>query len=227
MQIVFKLIGLTHWGQVTHICVSKLTIIGSDNGLSPDRRQAIMWTNAWLLFIWPLGTNFSEILIEILTFSFKKMRLKVSSAKLWPFCLGLNELIVFQIMVGNHQWIFYWTTRFPRLGRYDQNQTVLKTSITSANNKFRRKLRDYVSRVGKRWWANTWTDVHHSYVFKILRKLASNGTGNEFLVSKWESLMQRWLSSVTYVCFALAYLTISVFKHVHPFSARYLQMVTI
>ena len=23
---------LTHWGQVTHICVSKLTIIGSDNG---------------------------------------------------------------------------------------------------------------------------------------------------------------------------------------------------
>ena len=33
---------LTHWGRVTHICVSKLTIIGSDNGLSPDRRQAII-----------------------------------------------------------------------------------------------------------------------------------------------------------------------------------------
>ena len=27
---------LTHWGRVTHLCVSKLTIIGSDNGLSPD-----------------------------------------------------------------------------------------------------------------------------------------------------------------------------------------------
>ena len=39
---------LTHWGRVTHICVSKLTIIGSDNGLSPDRRQAIIWTNAEL-----------------------------------------------------------------------------------------------------------------------------------------------------------------------------------
>ena len=36
---------LTHWGQVTHICVSKLTIIGSDNGLSPGQRQAIIWTN--------------------------------------------------------------------------------------------------------------------------------------------------------------------------------------
>ena len=83
---------LTHWGRVTHICVSKLTIIGSDNGLSPDRRQAIIWTNAGLLLIGPLGTNFSEILIEILTFSFKKMRLKVSSAKRRPFCLGLNVL---------------------------------------------------------------------------------------------------------------------------------------
>ena len=62
---------LTHWGRVTHICVSKLTIIGSDNGLSPDRRQAIIWTNAGLLFIRSLGTNFSETLIEILTFSFK------------------------------------------------------------------------------------------------------------------------------------------------------------
>ena len=85
---------LTRWGRVTHICVSKLTIIGSDNGLSPDRRQAIIWTNAGLLLIGPLGTNFSEILINILTFSFKKMRLKVSSAKRRPFCVGLNVLKV-------------------------------------------------------------------------------------------------------------------------------------
>ena len=85
---------LTHWGRVTHICVSKHTIIGSDNGLSPDRRQAIIWTNAGLVLIGPLGTNFSEILNEILTFSFKKMRLKVSSAKRRPFCLGLNVLLV-------------------------------------------------------------------------------------------------------------------------------------
>ena len=77
-------------------CVSKLTIIGSDNGLSPDRRQAIIWTNDGLLLIGPLGTNFSEILIEILTFSFKKMRLKVSSAKWQPFCLSLNVLNQFK-----------------------------------------------------------------------------------------------------------------------------------
>ena len=75
---------LTHWGRVTHICVSKLTIIGSDNGLSPGRCQAIIWTNAGKLLIRPLGTNFNEMLIEILTFSFTKMRLKVSSAKWRP-----------------------------------------------------------------------------------------------------------------------------------------------
>ena len=78
---------------MTHICVSKLTIIGSDNGLSPGRRQAIIWTNAGILLIRTLGTNFSEILGEIHSFSFSKMHLKLSSAK-WHFGLGLNELIL-------------------------------------------------------------------------------------------------------------------------------------
>ena len=72
---------LTQWGRATRICVGKLTNIGSDNGLSPSRRQAIIWTNAGILLIGPLGTNFSEILIGIQTFSFKKMHLKMSSAK--------------------------------------------------------------------------------------------------------------------------------------------------
>ena len=84
---------LTHWGRVTHICVNKLTIIGSDNGLSPGQRQAIIWTNAGILLIQSLGTNFSEILIEVLTFSFKKMHLNMSSAKWRPFCLSLNVLM--------------------------------------------------------------------------------------------------------------------------------------
>ena len=77
---------------MTHICVSKLTIIGSDNGLSPGRRQAIIWTNDGILLIEPLRTNFSEILIAIQIFSFTKMRLKMWSVKWRPFCLGLNVL---------------------------------------------------------------------------------------------------------------------------------------
>ena len=83
----------THWGRVTYISVSNLTITGSDNSLSPGRCQAIIWTNDGILLIGTLGTNFSEILSEIHTFSFKKMYLKTSSAKWRPFCLGLNVLI--------------------------------------------------------------------------------------------------------------------------------------
>ena len=78
---------------MTNICVSKPTTIGSDNGLSPGRRQAIIWTNAGILLIGPLGTNLSEILNEIHTFSLKKMHLKMSFGKWRPFCLDLNVLI--------------------------------------------------------------------------------------------------------------------------------------
>ena len=91
---------------MTHICVGKLTIIGSDNGLSPGRRQVIIWTSAGILLIVPLWTNFSEIWIEIITFSFKKMRLKVSSAKWRPFCLGLNVLTLNK-MVAIDRWYFH------------------------------------------------------------------------------------------------------------------------
>ena len=73
------------WGWVTHICVSKLTIIGWDNGLSPVRRQAIIWTNAGIVLIGTLGTNFSEILSEIHIFSFNIIHLKMSSGKRQPF----------------------------------------------------------------------------------------------------------------------------------------------
>ena len=48
--------------------------IGSDNGSLPIWHQAIIWASAELLSIEPLGTNFAEILMKILTFSFTKLR---------------------------------------------------------------------------------------------------------------------------------------------------------
>ena len=87
---------LTHWGRVTHICIGNLTIIGSDNGLLPGQREAITWTNVGILLIGPLGTNFSEMWIEIHTFPFKKIHLKMPSGKWRPFCLGLNVLIMLE-----------------------------------------------------------------------------------------------------------------------------------
>ena len=83
---------LTHLGSVEHTYVGNLTTIGSDNGLSPGRRQAIIWTNTRVLLIGPLGTNFNEILIEIHTFSLKKINFDMSYGKWGPFCLGLSVL---------------------------------------------------------------------------------------------------------------------------------------
>ena len=78
-------------------------IITSDNGLSPGRRQAIIWTNAGLLLIWTSATNFSEILSKIHILSFKKMHFKMSSAKWRPFCLVLNVLTIIP-----HGWWGLW-----------------------------------------------------------------------------------------------------------------------
>ena len=81
---------INHWGRMTHVWIGNLTIIGSDNGLSPGRRQPIIWTNVGILLIGDLEANFSDILIEIHTLSFENMHLKMSSGKYCPFCLGLN-----------------------------------------------------------------------------------------------------------------------------------------
>ena len=66
--------------------------IGSDNGLSPVRRQAITWTSIHLSSIGPLGSNFSEICFKIPDSSIMKMHLKMSSEKWWPFRSGEYEL---------------------------------------------------------------------------------------------------------------------------------------
>ena len=72
-NILYHVTLLTHWSRVMHISVSKLTTIGSDNGLSPGRCQANIWTNAGILLIGPLGTNlftrFLSILEDVLNFS--------------------------------------------------------------------------------------------------------------------------------------------------------------
>ena len=91
-RVSLNFLRLTHWDRVTHICVGELTMIGSDDSMSPARRQAIIWTNAGLLLIRPMGTNFGETLIKIYIFSFKKMHSKMSSGNWRPFCLGLNVL---------------------------------------------------------------------------------------------------------------------------------------
>ena len=106
-----------------YICINKLAIIGSDNGLSPGRCQAIIWTNAGILLIGPLGTNFSEILIEIYKFSFKKMHLKMSSGYWRPSCVGLNVLNL-------GQWVQCW------IGTKPSATTQVLLTVTLKSYKF-------------------------------------------------------------------------------------------
>ena len=105
---------LIHWGRVTHICINKLTIIGSDNGLSPGWCQAIIWTNAGILLIGPLRTNFSETLIKIYTFSLKKMHVKMSSERASilspPQCVIGHALRIYETAVlgTQHLWFYLY-----------------------------------------------------------------------------------------------------------------------
>ena len=115
---------------MTHICVSKLTIIGSDNGLSPGRRQAIIWTNAGILLIQILGTNFSEILGKIHSFSFKKMHLKMSSAKGHLLSLSLNEL-----KWSNTQWnLLIACSIVPWYGMWRDNDKCIDRLVQERHN---------------------------------------------------------------------------------------------
>ena len=95
---------LTHWTRVTHIWASKLTIIGSVIGLSPRRRQAIIWTSVGILLIGPLGTNLIEIAIEIHTFSLKKLHLKMEMSDILsrPQCVKPRLLYIWVPLSSVH-----------------------------------------------------------------------------------------------------------------------------
>ena len=78
-----------------HICIRKVTIIGSANGLSPGWHQTIIRTNSRILLIGPLGTNLSETLNRNLNIFFQentfeniiwKMVALLSSS--WPQCVN-------------------------------------------------------------------------------------------------------------------------------------------
>ena len=65
----------------------------------------------WNIVNWTLRNNFSEIVIEIITFSVKKMHLKLWSGNWQPFCLGLNELKDLNDHTGRSADYFYFLNR--------------------------------------------------------------------------------------------------------------------
>ena len=82
---------LTHWGWVRHICVSKLTIIGSGNGMLPGWHQVIIWTNAGILFIgdkiqWHFNWNQCISIHENAFENVACQMAPISSQPLWVNC---------------------------------------------------------------------------------------------------------------------------------------------
>ena len=65
--------------------------IGSDNGLSPIRRQVIIWTNDDIVN-WTLGNKLQWNFIQNSHIFSQENAFENDSGKWRPFCLGLNLL---------------------------------------------------------------------------------------------------------------------------------------
>ena len=91
-------------------------VFGNEDIKLIGRRQAIIWTNARILLIRSLWTNFSDIEIEILKFPFKEMHLEMSSGKCRPSYFGLNVL-TFDFLVSEKDTRGYLSQQFPKYVR--------------------------------------------------------------------------------------------------------------
>ena len=104
-KIVQFFIRLTQWGRVTHICISKIASIGSDNGLSPGWHQAIIWT--W-------DVNLVSILKKIACYTGTKLCQWVSSKETWCLRWGYHQIqlaLFWYIFLMPHiHWIAPWAS---------------------------------------------------------------------------------------------------------------------
>ena len=98
------------------LCSGNHVVYRQTDGRTDGRTRWIQYTPppTGLLSIRPQGEYFNEILIKIKTFSFKKIHLKVLSAKSRPFCLGFDVLHV----LGNCVCCWVHTTRHRALIQY-------------------------------------------------------------------------------------------------------------
>ena len=89
---------------MTHICISKLTITDSDYALSLGRRQAIIWTNARILLNRHLGTNLSEILIEICIFFNSRKCVRMSAVAYEITSISIVQVQIKQNIKAPRHW---------------------------------------------------------------------------------------------------------------------------
>ena len=163
-------------------------ITGSDNGLSSDWCQVIIWTNVSILLIGYLGTNFNEIVIKIHTFSFKKCMWKCCLQNVCQFCLGPNVLSYDQEMHGGLE----PSARFIMYA-INISSSGICLGMRSANERHR-----YIVRTSLTGWAHSWTDYWSSrfmslitakFLFRLTQSLWN-------LTSLLATLLLRHLSNI-------------------------------
>ena len=123
---------LNHSGWVAHICISKLTIIGADNGLWPGRHQAITWTNVGILLIRTLGTHFHsrKCICKCRPWNGISSQLYVYNSAHWDCCIShipqvdffttvllIRSIIVCIFFISQIRWSRYMKF-FPIQGEY-------------------------------------------------------------------------------------------------------------
>ena len=112
-----------------NIYVSKLTIMGSDNGLLPGLCQATVWANTGILLI-GIRKNFSEILIEIHSdILLEKVHLKISSGEWQPFCVSLNVLTKLTMLSCKHPDLVFYP-HFARGYFHDSPPIILSVHLS-------------------------------------------------------------------------------------------------
>ena len=107
--------NLNHWGWVTHKCICKIIINGSDNGLSPSGHQASISINAAILLILPLGTNFKwNFDRNHLRKSFENVVWKIAAILCFPNeCVkNWNELITKLCCISSISCVFCWLQKW-------------------------------------------------------------------------------------------------------------------
>ena len=160
---------LIHWGRVAHICVSKLTIVGLDNGLLPGRHQAI--------------TNCSDILIEIQNVSFSNAHLKCRLQN------GVHFVMVHGYYanlsrthwrgspsVGKHMLCIVWSTGVTPAKNTDDAAGALRNALTACN------ILEGTKRFSGAVWISarngqrtSWTPNNRTFcIHAVLRNIASN-----------------------------------------------------
>ena len=154
---------------MTHICVSNLTTITSDNGLSPGRCQAITWTNAGILLIGPSGTTsvklYRNSYIFIESNAFKNVVYKMVSISSRPQCVTHVTITYVALCAGNFSRMFG--------NEYEKYHADTHCHTNSSNTVNFKQLSclEWHSVIGCLLLAFPHTSLHDLYAFNILSGL--------------------------------------------------------